>query len=49
VSEGSFGTISVIRATYGRTDRVACAKGIPNSQTSNTRCRVTVTNTVSRR
>ncbi|XP_039541658.1 L-rhamnose-binding lectin CSL3-like [Pimephales promelas] len=46
--EGSFGRIRVIRATYGRTDRRTCADGKPYSQISNTRCRVTVTNTVSR-
>jgi len=49
VSERSFGRISVIQATYGRTDRVACARGIPNSQTSNTSCLANATNKVSHR
>jgi len=47
VSENTSGTIHIIQATYGRTDRVACVKGIPWYQTLNTRCRRTVTNTVS--
>ncbi|CAM4325332.1 unnamed protein product [Leuciscus chuanchicus] len=45
----SFGTIRVITANYGRTDRTTCVRGKPYSQISNTRCRVTATNTVSNR
>ncbi|CAM4331199.1 unnamed protein product [Leuciscus chuanchicus] len=46
---GSFGTIRVIEANYGRTDRTTCVRGIPYYHTSNTRCKKTVTNTVSNR
>ncbi|XP_077058228.1 L-rhamnose-binding lectin ELEL-1-like [Siphateles boraxobius] len=47
--EYTSGTINIIKATYGRADRVTCAFWIPYYHTANTRCRRTVTNTVSYR
>ncbi|XP_048045653.1 L-rhamnose-binding lectin CSL2-like, partial [Megalobrama amblycephala] len=41
------GTIRIIRATYGRSDRITCSYGLPASQISNTNCRAPVTNIVS--
>ncbi|ROL41284.1 Rhamnose-binding lectin [Anabarilius grahami] len=45
----SRGSIRIIRATYGRSDRTTCAFGKPTSQTTNTLCRAPVTNIVSSR
>ncbi|XP_048016217.1 L-rhamnose-binding lectin CSL3-like [Megalobrama amblycephala] len=42
-----WGSIRVIRATYGRTDRTTCAHGKPTSQITNTNCRAPVTQTIS--
>ncbi|CAM4331161.1 unnamed protein product [Leuciscus chuanchicus] len=57
ICEGGFGTLScnlcgtirVIEAKYGRTDRTTCVTWIPYYHTSNTRCKKTVTNIVSHR
>uniref|UniRef100_A0A3B5QM35 SUEL-type lectin domain-containing protein n=1 Tax=Xiphophorus maculatus TaxID=8083 RepID=A0A3B5QM35_XIPMA len=38
------GSISVISATYGRSDQTTCSDGIPDEQTDNTDCKCQITN-----